>query len=97
MISLISITLFLLLSFLLILFYFVFTVINFANLYFWIINMSFPTSKLKEENVSPSPLDFPSLLAGRSKKSRPYLVVKGIFLEIYVNCIVGYSKNFGNC
>ena len=42
MISLISLTLFLLLSSLFNLFYLVFTVINFANLHFWIIKTSVP-------------------------------------------------------
>ena len=49
MISLISLTL--LLSVLFVLSYFVFTVINFANLYIRIIEMSFPPSKILEENV----------------------------------------------
>ena len=42
MISLISLTLFLLLSSLFNLFYLVFTVINFADLHFWIIKTSVP-------------------------------------------------------
>ena len=53
MISLISLTLFLLLSLLFSLFYFVFTAFNFANLNFCIINISVPLSKIMEEMPTP--------------------------------------------
>ena len=34
-------------------FYFVFTEINLGNIYFWIIKISIPLSKIMEENVFP--------------------------------------------
>ena len=56
MIFLILLILCLLLSLLFILFYFIFKVVSFANLYFWIIKISVPVSKIMEENVfSPPP------------------------------------------
>ena len=60
----------------------VFTVINFANFYFWIIKLSVPSSKIMKENAffhlfPPPPRNFfwPFLLlqAGRSTKIPPSL------------------------
>ena len=62
MISLISLSLFLLFSSL---FYFVFVVINFSNLYFWIIKISVPLSKIMEEIFSDL---FPLFKQGGQKK-----------------------------
>ena len=55
MIFLILLILCLLLSLLFILFYFIFKVVSFANLYFWIIKISVPLSKIMEENVFSPP------------------------------------------
>ena len=53
MISLISLTLFLLLSLLFILFYFVFALIDFANLYFSVIAISVPLQNKERKCLLP--------------------------------------------
>ena len=71
MVNLISLTLFLLLYLLFISFYFVFTLTNFADLYFWIIRISVSHSKIMEENVStlfPRPLEIFSDLSPSSSR-----------------------------
>ena len=80
MISLISLSLFLLLSSL---FYFVFVVINFSNLYFWIIKISVPLSKIMEEIFSDL---FPLFKQGGQKKKQVKSMRQVLLKYIYI-CI----------